>query len=95
MHDLPELPTPIRYRPEVLATLAELGAAPRETTQPRIVYSFLRALYTFEIRERKARRRELERFFGPQPFSDYERQIHELRQKYHLLRIRLRDWIER
>jgi hypothetical protein len=93
MHQLPDFPLPIRYRPSVLAILAELGAMPRPTTQPRVVYSFLRALFTFEIRERKARRRELERFFGPQPLSDYVRQIEELRAKYALLRVLPREWI--
>ncbi len=94
MHDLPELRVPLSYRPDVQSALRALGVAPRPTTQPRLVYSFLRALYTFEIRERKARRRELERFFGPQPLADYERQIEELRSKYFLLRVPLRQWVE-
>lgn len=95
MHDLPTFRPPISYRPEIAAELEVLGVSPGPATQPRLVYSFLRALYTFEIRERKARRRELERFFGPQPLSDYERQIEELRSKYRLLRVRLQEWIER
>lgn len=94
MHDLPELRLPVRYRPEVAAALRELGVVPRPTTQPRLVYSHLRAVYTFEIRDRKARRRELERFFGPQPLADYERQIERLRAKYSLLRVPLRQWVE-
>ncbi len=93
MHDLPEFPTPVAYRAEVLAELERLGVAPRPDTQPRLVYRFLRALYTFEIRERKARRRELERFFGPQPLSDYAREIETLRAHYGLLRVKLRDWL--
>lgn len=95
MHDLPEFPPPIAYRPDILTELERLGVKPRPDTQPRIVYSFLRALYTFEIRDRKARRRELERFFGPQPLADYEREIETLREHYRLLRVHLRDWIER
>ncbi len=93
MHDLPEFRAPVRYRPEIVVALSELGVVPLPTTQPRIAYSFLRALYTFEIRERKARRRELQAFFGPQPIADYERQIEVLRAKYWLLRVRLRDWV--
>ena len=93
MHDLPEFEPPIRYRPTVAAVLLEHGVVPRADTQPRLVYRFLRALYTFEIRERKARRRELASFFGPQPLSDYSRQIEQLRARYHLLREPLRRWI--
>lgn len=94
MHHLPDFPLPVHYRPQVAAALADLCLIPRETTQPRVVYSFLRALFTFEIRERKARRRELERVLGPQPLADYERQIHQLRAKYRLLRVPLQQWIE-
>ena len=93
MHDLPEFPLPVTYCADVTAALRELGVAPRPTTQPRLVYSHLRAVYTFEIRERKVRRRELERFFGPQPLADYERQIEELRAKYALLRLPLPQWV--
>ncbi len=94
MHELPEFPLPVRYRAEVLATLLALGVAPTPETQPRTVYSHLRALMTFEIRDRKARRRELERFFGPQPLADYQREIEKLRAKYRLLRRLPRDWVE-
>ncbi len=94
MHDLPEIPLPARYREDVLADLLELGVAPTPTTPPRLVYRHLRALMTFEIRERKARRRELERFFGPQPLADYQREIEKLRGKYRLLRRRLADWVD-
>ena len=94
MHELPELPLPIRYREEVLEVLLEHGVAPRPSTQPRLVYSFLRALMTLEIRERKVRRRELEAVLGPQPLDAYARQIEELRARYHLLRRLPRDWID-
>ena len=94
MHDVAELPLPARYRPEVLRALLDHGVAPRPTTQPRLVYVFLRALLTFEIRDAKARRRELERFFGPQPLADYEREIEKLRARYFLLRVSLEEWVE-
>ena len=93
MHDLPEFPLPVRYRPEVLATLLELGVRPTPETQPRAVYSHLRALLTFEIRDAKAKRRELERFFGPQPLDDYRREIEALRAKYRLLRRLPAEWV--
>ncbi len=94
MHQLPEFPLPIRYREDVLVDLGRLGVAARPHTQPRLIYSFLRALMTFEIRERKLRRRELERFFGPQPLADYAAEIDTLRSKYHLLRRLPQHWIE-
>jgi len=94
MHELPEFPVPVRYRKEVLADLRRLGVAPRANSQPRMIYGFLRALMTFEIRERKLRRRELERIFGPQPLADYAAEIEKLRAKYHLLRRLPQLWIE-
>ncbi len=94
MHELPEFSLPVRYRGEVLNDLIRLGVAPRPATQPRLVYSFLRALMTFEIRERKLRRRELEQVFGPQPLSNYVTEIEKLRAKYHLLRRLPQHWIE-
>ena len=94
MHDVAEVPLPVRYRPEVRRALLELGVAPRPTTQPRLVYGFLRGLMTFEIRDRKAGRRELERFFGPQPLADYQREIEKLRAKYFLLRVTPEEWVE-
>ena len=93
MHELPEFPLPVRYRPEVLSTLLELGVAPTPESQPRLVYSHLRSLLTFEIRDAKAKRRELERFFGPQPLADYQREIEALRAKYFLLRRLPGEWV--
>lgn len=95
MHELPELPLPIRYRADVVRELLDHGVVPRPSTQPRLVYSFLRALMTFEIRERKLRRRELEAVLGPQPLDAYARQIEELRTRYRLLRRLPRDWVDR
>lgn len=94
MHELPEFPLPVRYRAEVVADLRELGVVPKPETQPRAIYRFLRALMTFEIRERKLRRRELEAFLGPQPLADYAAEIEALRDKYHLLRRLPGRWIE-
>lgn len=95
MHDIPRVEPPVVYRPETLEQLARIGIIPRSTTQPRVVYRHLRALMTFEIRERKARRRELERVLGPQPLEDYARQIEELRERYALLRRPIREWLQR
>ena len=94
MHELSDIDGPVRYKSEVLAGLLEFGAVPTEETQPRVVYQFMRGLMTFEVRGYKAQRRELERFFGPQPLEDYARQIEALREKYALLRRLPTEWIE-
>ena len=95
MHELPALPVPLRYLPSVTEKLLQLGVSPTSTTQPRLIYQFLRALMTFEIRDRKARRRELESFLGPQPLEDNARQIEALRARYALLRKHPREWVEK
>ena len=94
MHDLPEIPLPVRYRVDAVVRLGELGVEPKPTTPPRLVYQFLRALMWFEVRERKHRRREIEGVFGPQPLEPYAREIALLRTKYELLRRPLTEWVE-
>lgn len=94
MHELSDFTFPIRYRGDVVDDLLRFGASPRTDTQPRLVYQFLRALMTFEIRGCKARRRELEQFFGPQPLTDYAAEIEALRAKYYLLRRPPAEWLE-
>ena len=94
MHELPYLTPPFHYRDDVTRALRDLGVVPRASTQPRLVYEFLRALMTLEIREQKVRRRELERLLGPQHLDDYARQIEVLRVKYRVLRRPLEDWVE-
>ena len=94
MHEFVDIDGPVRYKKEVIDQLSEFGAAPGPNTQPRVPYQFLRALMTFEIRGCKARRRELERFFGPQPLDDYAAEIEALRTKYYLLRRPPGEWIE-
>lgn len=84
-----------RYRPEVLEELEKFGLRPTPETDPRKVYEYLKALYTFEIREMKAKRKELERVLGPQPLDDYRRQLHELKAKYPLLEMPGLYWVDR
>ena len=93
MHQIADIEGPVRYQEEVLESLLEFGVAPTEDTQPRVPYQFLRALMTLEIRGCKARRRELERFFGPQPLNDYAREIEALREKFALLRRPPSAWL--
>lgn len=84
-----------KYRPEVLDELERFGVRPTPETDPRRVYDFLKALYSFEIREMKARRKEAERVLGPQPLEDYRRRLHELKERYPLLEMPGLYWVDR
>ncbi|HKB95083.1 MAG TPA: hypothetical protein VKC62_12750 [Gaiellaceae bacterium] len=84
-----------RYRPEVLAELARHGIVPRPETPPERVYELLKSIYTFEVREAKFRRRELERVLGPQPLEPYRREIRALLERYPVLSLPAHHWVER
>lgn len=88
-------PGPFRYREGVLRALLAHGVSPRATTDPAKVRELLSALYVFEIRELRARRRELERVLGPQPLDGYSRQVDALKRRYPLLNLPLVHWVER
>lgn len=92
--EAPSTGPPYRYRPVVLEELLLWGIAPDPTTEPARVYELLKAIYTFEIRELKARRREAERVLGPQPLEEYRRGLHALKERYPLLTLPSRLWIE-
>lgn len=81
------------YRPEVLAELERFGIAPKPHTDPARVAELLKAIYTFEIRELKFRRREAERVLGPQPIGEYRRQVEALKGRYPLLALPARMWV--
>ncbi len=85
---------PYRYCQGVLEALLRHGLAPRPDTDPAKVRELLSALYVFEIRELRARRRELERALGPQPLDEYARQVEALRGRYRLLELPLPHWVE-
>jgi hypothetical protein len=85
---------PYRYRPEARAELARWGIVPKPTSDPAEVYALLKAIYTFEIRELKARRREAERVLGPQPLEEYRRGLQALKRRYPLLAVPARMWVE-
>ena len=82
------------YHPNVLRELARWGIAPRPGTDPARAYFLLKAIYCFEIREMKQRRREAEEVLGPQPLDDYRRGLELLKEKYDLLRVPARKWVE-
>jgi len=83
-----------RYRPEVLAALARHGIVPLPDTPPERAYELLKSIYTFEIREAKSRHREKERLLGPQPLDDYRREVRALQDRYPLLRVPSRHWVD-
>lgn len=86
---------PYRYHPGILAELERFGMRPRPTTEPTTVYDLLKSLYTFEVREMKLRRRELERVLGPQPLEAYRRDLEALKEKYPALKVPPHHWVER
>ena len=94
MAAVPEPSEPRRYHPFVLDALALWGIVPRDDTDPRRAYFLLKAIYCFEIREMKIRRREAERVLGPQPLDDYRRGLDRLKEKYAVLKLPAAEWVE-
>jgi len=82
------------YRPFVLHALARWGIVPRAETDPHRAYFLLKAIYCFEIREMKIRRREAERVLGPQPLDDYRRGLERLKERYAVLKIPAVEWVQ-
>jgi hypothetical protein len=83
-----------RYRPEVLAALAEFGLAPRPASAPASVRVWLRDLYNFELREANHRFREASRVLGPQPIEIQRQRVAALRGRYWLLSLPVELWVE-
>jgi hypothetical protein len=54
----------------------------------------LKSIYSYEIRRLKARHREKERVLGPQPLEDYRRGLHELKERYRVLKLAWWQWVE-
>jgi len=85
---------PFRYHAHVLAALERHGLRPMENTDPHAVYDLLKAIYTFEIRGMKARRKEAEEVLGPQPLDAYRRQLQRLKARYPVLQIPAHHWVD-
>ena len=83
-----------RYRPEILEQLDHHGIRPKAHTPPADAYDLLKSIYTFEVRELNARRREAERILGPQPLENYRRQLHALLERYPVLKLHSQQWVE-
>jgi hypothetical protein len=69
-----------RYRPEVLAALAEHGIRPTSSSPPDLVRGFVRDLYKYEIR--RLRDRLLAKAF---PRAEYADRVLRLRERYGVL----------
>ena len=77
------------YRSDVLAQLLQHGVRPTGHTRPDLVRDFVRDLYKYEIR--RLRERYLRRDF---PKTEYARRVDALRQRYPVLALHAREFIE-
>ena len=78
-----------RYKQGVLEWLPRHGVQPRPSTPPELVHEFVNDLYRYELRRLRDRlvRREI-------PKTGYYDRVVELRQKYPLLSMKPRQWVE-
>lgn len=84
-----------RYRPEILAQLAEFAIFPREATDPVLVRDYLKALYTMEIRTMRVAQQERERAGDRASRRSYAESVVRLRDKYAILSVPVEFWVER
>ena len=77
------------YKPDVLARLETHGIRPRPTTRPELVREFVNDLYRYEIRQLRDRLRRGE--FPQDPYFD---RVVTLRNKYSLLALKPRQFVE-
>ncbi len=77
------------YRRDVLAKLETHGIRPRPTTSPDLVREFVNDLYRYEIRRLRDRLRR-----GDFPKDTYFDRVVELRQKYSVLALNARQFVE-
>ena len=78
-----------RYRRDVLAHLARHGVFPTERTPPQLVRDFLRDLYKYEIRRLRA-----DMLADKFPKDEYYGRVEALRQKYPVLSLLPRQFVE-
>jgi hypothetical protein len=78
-----------RYKPAVLEQLARHGVQPRPTTDPGLVHEFVSDLYRYELRRLRDRLRRQDI-----PKASYYAHVVELRQRYPLVSMKPRDWVE-
>jgi hypothetical protein len=80
---------PFRYRADVLEHLSRHGVHPSPRTRPQLVREFVRDLYRYEIRQ--LRGRMLRQEF---PRSEYAGRVEQLRQRYPVLVLLPRQFVE-
>lgn len=78
-----------KYRDDVLAELWKYGVFPAEHTPPQLARSFINELYKFELR--KLRDRYVR---GDFPKHEYHKLVIEIRDKYPVLALVPRQWVE-
>lgn len=78
------------YRQSVLDELARHGIIPRSDTPPELVHEFVNDLYRFEIRLLKKRLQA-----GSIAAEDYAQRVAELRERYPVLSLPVRFWLEK
>ena len=78
-----------RYRDTVRDELLRHGVIPSDVTPPELIHQFVNDLYVFEIRALKRRLKD-----GTVAMSDYVTQVEKLRNRYPVLSLPVRFWIE-
>lgn len=82
-------PPMLRYRPAVLSELLRHGVRPTDRTPPGVVRAYLNDLYRYELRRLRA-----ELLAGRIPKPEYSSRVIELRQRYPLLSLPAKFWVE-
>jgi len=78
-----------RYRDTVRGELLRHGVIPSEDTPPELIHDFINDLYLYEIRTLRRRLKD-----GAVAMKDYARQVEMLRNRYPVLSLPVRFWIE-
>ena len=78
------------YRPGVLAELWKYGVRPTEHTPPELVRGFMNELYKYELRTLRDRY-----IRGEFPKREYHTLVIEIRDRYPVLALLSRQWVER
>ncbi len=78
-----------RYRDTVRGEFLRHGVIPSEDTPPELIHQFVNDLYVFEIRRLRGRLKA-----GALAMSDYATQVEMLRNRYPVLSLPVRFWIE-